>query len=64
MKKKNNEHIIFRDRSFDFDVCNAISATECTGLIPWAPHSETQLDAYDEIWEYSPESANIYNHDK
>ena len=36
----------------------------CTGLIPWAPNSEDQLDAYDEIINYSPKSANIYNYDK
>lgn len=49
---------------FDFDTCNTISAQECTGLIPWAPRNESQLDAYDEIWDYSPETANIYNYSK
>lgn len=63
-KKKYREHIIFRSRMFDFDVCGAISACECTGLIPWAPHSEEELDAYDEIMSYSPETANIYNYDR
>ena len=64
MKRKYPNHVIFRNSNFDFDVCNAISATDCTGLIPWAPNSEDQLDAYDEIVIYSPESANIYNYDK
>lgn len=63
MKRKYPNHVIFRNSNFDFDVCNAISATDCTGLIPWAPNSEEQLDAYDEIINYSPESANIYNYD-
>ena len=64
MKRKYPNHVIFRNSNFDFDVCNAISATDCTGLIPWAPNSEEQLDSYDEIINYSPESANIYNYDK
>lgn len=54
MKRKYPNHVIFRNSNFDFDVCNAISATDCTGLIPWAPNSEEQLDAYDEIINYSP----------
>ena len=45
MKRKYPNHVIFRNSNFDFDVCNAISATDCTGLIPWAPNSEEQLDA-------------------
>ena len=64
MKRKYPNHVIFRNSNFDFDVCNVISATDCTGLIPWAPNSEEQLDSYDEIINYSPESANIYNYDK
>ncbi len=61
-KRKYPEHVIFRSSMFDFDICNAISARECTGLIPWAPNSEEQLDSYDEIMDYSPETANIYNY--
>jgi hypothetical protein len=62
IKKKACAHVIFYDRMFDFDVSNAISQTECTGLIPWAPRNSHELDAYDEIISYSPESANIYSH--
>ena len=62
-KKQNyEEHVIFHDSMFDFDVCNAISTHECTGLIPWGPNAEYQLDSYDEIMDYSPETANIYNY--
>ena len=64
MKRKYPNHVIFRNSNFDFVVCNAISATDCTGLIPWAPNSEEQLEAYDEIINYSHESTNIYNYDK
>ncbi len=63
-KRKYPVHVIFRDRMFDFNVSNAISTHECTGLIPWAPDCENELDSYDEIWNYSPETANIYNYDK
>ncbi len=62
MKRKYPPHIVFRSNMLDLDVCNAISARECTGLIPWAPSSETQLDSYDEILSYSPEAVNIYNY--
>ncbi len=63
-KRKYPNHIISNSDMFDFDISNAISTHECTGLIPYAPNSENELDAYDEIWNYSPESANIYNYDK
>lgn len=63
MKRKYNEHVIFHNSTFDFDICNAICDHECTGLIPWGPRNEEQLDSYDEIVNYSPESANIYNYD-
>ncbi len=59
--KKYPEHVIFTDSQFDFGVNDAISARECTGLIPWAPENEAELEAYDEIISYSPKSANIYN---
>ena len=31
------------------------SAYDCTGLIPSAPQSEDELEAYDEIYPYLPE---------
>ena len=61
-KRKYPKHVIFKNPMFDFDISNAISSTDCTGLIPWAPSSEEQLDSYDEIMNYSPETANIYNY--
>lgn len=62
MERKYPKHVIFYDHMFDFDVSNAISTHECTGLIPWSPSCREQLDSYDEIYEYSPENANIYNY--
>lgn len=64
--KKNdnkNSHVIFNDRMFNLDEGNATSVNDCTGLIPSAPHTKEELEAYDEIVSYSPESANIFNHD-
>lgn len=62
MDKNRHEHIIFNEL-FDIDEGNAVSATECTGLIPKAPRNNAELDAYDEIINYSPDSANIFNLD-
>lgn len=62
MKKDGKEHIIFHEM-FNIDEGNAVSVTECTGLIPSAPHTREELDAYDEIINYSPDSANIFNLD-
>lgn len=62
MKRDKKEHIIFNEM-FDIDEGNAVSATDCTGLIPSAPHTREELDAYDEIINYSPETANIFNSD-
>lgn len=62
MDKNRKEHIIFNEL-FDIDEGNAVSATDCTGLIPTAPHTREELDAYDEIINYSPDSANIFNLD-
>lgn len=62
MNDKRKEHIIFSEM-FDIDEGNAVSVTECTGLIPSAPHTREELDAYDEIINYSPSAANIFNMD-
>lgn len=62
-KNTNNDHVIFTDRMFDLDEGNATSVNDCTGLIPSAPHTREELEAYDEIVHYSPESANIFSPD-
>lgn len=38
----------------DMDYINSASATDCTGLIPSAPVSEAELDAYEELYPYLP----------
>lgn len=61
---KNSEHVIFQNRMFDFDVANVTSTHDCTGLIPFAPKSLSQLDAYDDIMNYSAKDADIYSQTK
>ena len=61
---KNSEHVIFHNGMFDFDVTNATSTQDCTGLIPFAPESLSQLDAYDDILNYSAKDADIYRQSK
>lgn len=56
---KNSEHVIFHDKMFDFDIANATSTQDCTGLIPFAPENAEQLEAYDAIMNYSAKNANI-----
>lgn len=61
MKKENkNEQINLE--MLDIEDGNATSVNDCTGLIPSAPRTREELEAYDEIVNYSPESANIFNH--
>jgi len=60
--KKYPKHVIFVNEAFDLDPTNITSVHECTGLIPWGVSDEEQYDAYDEIYKFSPESANIYNY--
>lgn len=58
MKHKENEHIIF-NKMFDIDESDAVSVTDCTGLIPLAPHTKEELDAYSEIINYLPDYSDI-----
>ncbi len=61
-KKKYQSHVIFYSGMFDLDVCDAVSSTECTGLIPFAPKAEDELSSYNEIISYSPKSADVFLH--
>lgn len=45
---KENERII---DDFDY-LSNAASAQECTGLIPFLPTSEEELEAYNDVYQY------------
>lgn len=61
---KNSEHVIFQSGMFDFDIENAASTQDFTGLIPFAPKNEAQLDSYDDILNYSAKDADIYRQTK
>lgn len=39
--------------SYDY-LTNAASSQDCTGLIPSAPQSDEELDAYNALYKYQP----------
>ena len=39
-----------RKKKSELDIEQAVSSTECTGLIPTPPVNEDELEAYDEIF--------------
>lgn len=52
MKKKKP---VFRDEKYDkFDMPNACSSTECTGLITVPPEDEDQLENYMNVYDFGP----------
>ncbi len=53
-KEKNNQEII---DSYDY-LSNAASTQDCTGLIPSAPESEAELEAYEELYHFLPPHSN------
>lgn len=38
--------------SYDY-LANSASANDCTGLIPSAPQSESELKSYEEVYAYT-----------
>ena len=38
----------------DMDYVNTPSTTDCTGLIPAAPVSKAEMEAYEELYPYLP----------
>lgn len=61
MKKKSEEHIIFRSDISDIDVhggaITTASSQECTGLISFDPKSREERSAYERIVSYSGDDA-------
>ncbi len=37
-----------------FDLCNACSSMDCTGLIPAPPQSAAEIESYMFIYDYQP----------
>lgn len=48
MKKIHDNPNLYR-----YDLNNASSSTDCTGLIPTPPQSEEEREAYDAIYHYA-----------
>ena len=42
--------------SFDDSDIQACSATDCTGLIPALPETDAELEHYQELYHYLPDS--------
>ena len=53
MKKPHENDKIFESLTFGLD-SNAVSHTECTGLIPTPPENDYQQISYQQIENYSP----------
>lgn len=50
---KKNQKII---DNYDY-LTNAASSTDCTGLIPFLPTDEAQLESYNELYQYQSPAA-------
>lgn len=49
-EKSENKQII---DSYDY-LSNAASTWDCTGLIPFLPGSESELESYEDVYHYQP----------
>lgn len=49
MKKKNKQKA-----SFDFDLMDSSSSTECTGITPRPPLNEGEYESYQEVFNFGP----------
>lgn len=46
----------------DYDYLqNAASARDCTGLIPFLPTSEAELESYNDLYQYMPPCYHVKN---
>ncbi|RGT70467.1 hypothetical protein DWX08_14250 [Ruminococcus sp. AF18-22] len=50
LNKKQNEKII---DDYDY-LSNAASSMDCTGLIPSLARSEEELEAYNDVYQFTP----------
>ncbi|MFT4105146.1 MAG: hypothetical protein QM657_05220 [Lacrimispora sp.] len=59
-KKKENksQETIYSKNDYDIDI-QACSTTDCTGLIPAAPESEAELEAYEDLYPYLPRAKAV-----
>ncbi len=43
------------DFTDEVDLLYAISASDCTGLIPSMPHYEDEMESYKQVYDFAPE---------
>ncbi|MBE7048485.1 MAG: hypothetical protein E7393_03830 [Ruminococcaceae bacterium] len=49
-----------RQEEYDkFELCNACSSTDCTGLIPTPPQTEEEMESYMAIYDYQPPNVEV-----
>ncbi len=60
LNPKENEKLI---DDYDY-LSNAASARDCTGLIPFLPTSEEELEAYNDVYQFEPPFIPVKNSKK
>ena len=46
----------------DYDyLANAASSGDCTGLIPSLPTSDTELESYQDVYQYQPSFSQVWH---
>ena len=52
---KNSSKKLLSSTDWDIDI-QSCSATDCTGLIPALPETDAELEHYQELYHYLPDS--------
>lgn len=55
LNPKENEKMI---DDYDY-LSNAASARDCTGLIPFLPTSDAELESYNDVYQFQPPVVHI-----
>ncbi len=56
--KKGKTESMTSKNNYDIDI-QTCSTMDCTGLIPAAPQSEAELEAYEDLYPYMPHAKNV-----
>ena len=54
---KNSSKKLLTSTDWDIDI-QSCSATDCTGLIPALPETDAELEHYQDLYHYLPDSPN------
>lgn len=57
MKKFPENEKVLENQSFGLD-SDSVSHNECTGLVPFEPMDESELESYSKIQNYSPRAVS------